>query len=263
MHDALDLRKVRPLADQFEFTIDGENVQLSTVDISEIADICKAIHSAIAPRGKARGREVAVTFRNIRSGTVTLEFESQDSKTALEYKRLIKAISDDDPTGLSNAAKRSAIKLSEKAKSRNWSFALRNGSGETALISPSKPLFSSEFIRGSTSLLARIIRAGGDDKKTATITLANGQRLTALVASEEVTRLLGQRLYETIEIQCEARWFNKDGSVIWLKITGIGNYSVAARNPVQAIAELSALSKGIWDKIDPDAFVRDIRSCED
>jgi hypothetical protein len=207
-------------------------------------------------------REITATFQTIRDGSVTLVLEAANSKVASEYSRLIDAIVADDPAGLSASARQSAARLSEKARQRNWSFQLRNGSGHAASISPVIPLFAYSSTLGATSVVARVIRVGGDGKRTATIQIAGGQKLTADVLSQELTRALGQRLYETLELHCEAAWSNKDRSILSLKIVGIGEYSERERDPQQALAELSEISGGIWDAIDPTSYVREIRSSE-
>ena len=121
-------------------------------------------------------------------------------------------------------------------------------------------LVASARIRGRTSLIVSVIRVGGEDKRTATIRLSDGRKLTATVASQELAKQLGARLYQTIEVNGEAEWSSKDVVVLEFKIDGIGNYSESSSDPVEALTKLSELSDGFWDSVDPDAYIREARS---
>jgi hypothetical protein len=121
-------------------------------------------------------------------------------------------------------------------------------------------LFSPPEIRGSTSLVIHLIRVGGEERSTATIRVPDGQKLTAEIASSRLAQELGTMLYQDIEVCGEAAWASKTYKLLEFKITGIGPYKESESDPLHAIEQLSVLSRGIWDNVDPRQYVADIRA---
>jgi hypothetical protein len=177
-------------------------------------------------------------------------------------ERFIGAIENDDPSCLSPAARQNADLLSQKARLRGWHIGVYSDDAHQTRIAPDTPLFSSVQTRGRTSLIVSVIRVGGEDKRTTFVRLPHGQKLTATIASRDVAKQLGANLYQTIEVNGEATWSSKDGTLLHLRIDGIGEYSEACSNPIAALTELSKVADGFWDKIDPNIYVREARSSE-
>lgn len=137
---------------------------------------------------------------------------------------------------------------------RKLAILLKTAEGLEAQV----PLFHTPEIEGETSLLAYIIRVGGENPPTATIRVDNA-RLTVPIVSQEVAEKLGPSLYRFVELHGKATWRASDWELTDFRILDVGPYREDKSNPRAALDELAAASDSIWDSIDPNEFVRELR----
>ena len=246
---------------KLQFTILGENVGPETVDILDLAELLREYRSALAETVRDAGvpsEEIHVSVVSLRKGNSLVADVVADEKTYRNSGRLIQAVNTGDPSGLPRRARLSLVRMGRKGKTRAWDFGLGRDS-ESAIIRHDKEVFERAVIRGGTSLLVYIIRAGGEPKRTAKIRLPDNEEFTADVASRRTAEQLGNLLYQTVEVRGEARWTADDMKLIGFRIDRVGDYIERDSDPVGALNKLAEASHGFWNTVDPDEYIRELR----
>lgn len=252
------------MSSEIQVTIDGVDVRPDTVPLSDLLDVLNKFNAALSATARHAGMaptDIHISLIGVQSGSDTLVL-STDAQTHGHAQRIIEAIEESDAGQLPPEAERSLRDLWKKAATREWDIGIQrlNGSSQAATIRSSRPLFQQARAKGATAFVVRVIRVGGEGKPTATVLLADGQKLTASVASPELAEHLGSLLYKHVEVRGDAVWDTTDWSVREFTIREVGEYTEETSNPVAALDNLAKASQGFWDTVDPTVFIREQRS---
>lgn len=250
------------MSNKIALTINGEGVSPETVPIADLIHILSQFSTALKATAESQGtlpRNINISLVDIRDGSDELTLHT-DAKTHKHAQRIVDSLSSGDASGLPAKARNSLQNLWSRLNSRKWDVEVsRNGKSTAATIRHDKPLFGSTTTAGTTSVVAYIIRAGGDDP-TVAIKLQTGERLTAAVESRDLAQSLGKLLYKNVELIGEAMWATADFKMLTFRVTEIGKYVQEQSDPAATLETLSRLSGGLWDEIDPDEYLSDMRS---
>ena len=245
---------------EIHMAIEGEGVKPETVSLTDLIFVLRRISTAVSATARDAGVEdIQVSLVSIDHGSDRLTFKT-DPSTYKYAARVIEAVIRRDPTKIPPIARQSLGDLWKKADQRSWKFSLQRGAGSGAIasIDPHFPLFDTPTVEGETSLLAYVIRVGGENPPTAQIRV-QGAKLTVPVASQEVAEQLGPNLYRHVEVYGKATWRVSDWELTDFRILGVGSYAEKTSDPRGALDELAAASQGTWDEVDPAKFVKELR----
>lgn len=152
--------------------------------------------------------------------------------------------------------------ISNQAVRRSWAMEfqedpqLRIASAEISEAHP-VPSPSMATAEGTTTLYGRCVRVGGATRPRAEIRVANGQ-LKNIDLSEGLAKALAKRLYEEVCIEGQATWRTDT----WSLESFIGKRLTEFRSadPVDGFRRLATASRGCWDDVDAEEYVRQMRS---
>jgi hypothetical protein len=244
---------------EIQLTIDGEHVTPATVALTDLLDLLAKFNAALLATAKHAGmnpKDMQVSLTVIESGSNVLTLATDD-RTNEHAQLIIDAIRDSDVTTLPAAARQPILDLWDKACSRKWEIRVARSDGARACgtIRPDSPLYEQADARGATSIVAHILRVGGEDRPTANFRLPDGQQLTSRVVSRELAERLGHLLFKHVELKGDAVWSLPGWNLTSFVITDVGDYTEETSDPVNALNELAEASNGAWDTIDPTEYV--------
>jgi len=163
----------------------------------------------------------------------------------------------------------SAVKeLSEIAKTLHCKIELRlPGSAKQygdvlAKITPTtfSEISSSVFIKGDTSVFARIERVGGATEMHCGIRIASQPRKMVIchVADSDLIRKLGQYMYQNVLLSGHATWLRRSKHLKYFNVTSFEKPKIGSiRDALNRIHEAGGKA---WDRIkDPDAKIAEMR----
>ncbi|MGO8751351.1 MAG: hypothetical protein ACLQNE_35845 [Thermoguttaceae bacterium] len=249
------------MSKEIRVTISGENVSLETLDWGDTIELLKDLRIALcamAAPGRT-GEAMHVSLASIQEGSVTIAMRADDRARNV-LGRITSAIERDDPSGIPIKARRGIRSISKRAKLRSLNVGLDGDDVPRATITHDHAVFTTPKMHGATSLLARVIRVGGEGKATAKLRLSDNEEITAHVPNADLAQALGALLYQRVELRGEATWSARSFKILAFKVTSLGTYIESKSDPVRALAELREASHGFWDTVDPDEYIRELRS---
>lgn len=254
------------MSSEIKITIAGKDVRPDTVPLPDLLDILQKMHSVIVATAQDSGvkkDDIKISLTGVSGGSDTLTL-TVDDKTLRHAQRVVDAVKTKNAALIPRRARAGLYDVWKKASAKSWHVKIQrgtNGSVESsATIDPNKSPFSNTVTSGDTSLLAYIVRVGGENPSTANLRIAGHQKVTATIKSRDVAEQLGGYLFQYVELQGKATWNTEDWSIHSFVINSIGSYCEKNSNPAGALEELAQTSSGIWDTVDPDDFLREIRS---
>jgi hypothetical protein len=251
------------------FRIEGSGINPQSLPLGELLPLLDNLLAATFATAKGEApsvtqRSLPISLTDIRPGSATMVFEAE-SVAHISITNIIYALEGDEERAkrVPQSARSRIERIQQRVKARNWKVSLgasENGDWRETTIAPDTILFSEPVTRGSTSLLAYIIRVGGEFKRTVTIKFPDLSHLTARVATRELTEQLGEMLYDYVELHGDAEWYSRNWMLKSFKVTGIGDYRESTSEPIRALQDLGDASAGFWDNIDVDQYLREMRS---
>lgn len=169
-----------------------------------------------------------------------------------------------DGTLLSPKARDAVKRIHGRAKKSGWSsFGIESWESSKSvrkvLVEPSRKLFDSPRIQGGTSVLAHVIKAGGDvGRRRAEIKLPDARRINAQVKTQDLTEKLGHLLYQTVELTGHAVYNSQTIELVELEIRAIGTF--AGSDPIEAVQQLPDLGGGGWEGVKVVDRIEDFRN---
>jgi hypothetical protein len=239
-------------------------VRPDTISLTDLLELLRRFNTATVATSLENGLspdEVFLSLPAISQGSAVLTLRANE-RTFKNASRVVDAIARRDASLIPPMARRALHDVWKKAQKRSWAITIQPSNGvdapSSAVIDPNVTLFSTLSASGSTSVLAYIVRAGGENPPTATIRV-QGERLTVPVAGQDIAERLGGLLYQFVELHGQAVWSTNDGRLVDFRIRELGPYSERRSDPRGALDELATASGGYWDTIDPDDYMRDQR----
>jgi hypothetical protein len=255
------------MADDLTFILDGEDILPGAVALADLGYMLQQFELAVKDVARSVGdnpEAIKIALTEIRSGSV--EYALVANNPAKQHTAAIAAaVNHRDGTSIPWSARRKVELIHGRAKKKNMAFGVRGekspGIQFSFKVQPNDKLFDAPRTRGATSILAYIIKAGGDPGNlTSEIRTSDGQRLTAAVRSEDVALQLGALLHQTVELHGVAVWNSENWKLHHFSIDEVGAYRKKDSDPVAALGQLHAISGEFWDQIDVTAYFNDLRS---
>lgn len=253
------------------FNIKGISARPDTIGMGELGDLLKrleaAIRSAVSPEDRIEqsgNPDPLVSLVSLREG------DSSDMGMAvLDYgvpalAGITEAIATGDYSRIAPDSQAELSNISKWVSRRKFELEIEEDSQfniRRAVISRKRPVPSPSStaltVDGVTTAWGYLVRAGGE-KPRAALRFPNGTKVT-ITADEIVTKELGGRLYEDVGIEGIGTWRIRDWKLVAFKATRVLEYRPQQTDPVQTFKDLANASKGRWDEIDAETFVREIR----
>ena len=129
-----------------------------------------------------------------------------------------------------------------------------------SLLILSRRVSKSVFVSGETTLIGRVQRVGGATKMRCALRVEGIERLLFCdVASQEVSRQLGAKIYQEVEARGIAKWFQRSWTVFEFRIESIGD--APARKPLrEALEALRQAGGKAWESVeDPEGLLQELR----
>jgi hypothetical protein len=152
--------------------------------------------------------------------------------------------------------------LSAIAKSLGCKIVIKSSedSDILATIEPStyEKVSESLLVSGDTSITGTVERVGGaTDTRCALRVDFQPNLLYCGVATKEVARKLGERLYQSVVVTGTAHWLRGNWRVMRFRINEM--YQPIATNLLEAVQEIRKAGGSGWDKIgNPAKFLREV-----
>jgi hypothetical protein len=258
-----------PAKKQITFTIEGSGVSPQSLPLGELLLMLDNLFGATVATAKGEfpsvsAQSLPISLTEIQPGSATMVFEA-DSVAHISITNIIYALEGDEERAkkVPQTARARIERIQQRVKARNWRATLAasdNGDWREATIAPDTILFAEPVTKGTTTLLAYIIRVGGEFKRTATLKFADLSHITARVATRELTEQLGEMLYDYVELHGEAEWYSRNWLLKSFRVTGVGSYRESTSQPLKALQDLQDVSGGFWDSIDVNEYLRELRS---
>ena len=249
---------------QFRFDIVGpkpNEVELSDL-ISVLQEVVKAI-GALASVGTPKGDVATISLVGIVEGSdgLLLEVRRQGVPAA---RKLARAVRTNRYADLPRGAHAALHNMSQLARRRQWKGYRIRKSVKLNLNRPAEMLADSvpspaerAVVRGTTTLLAKCLRAGGATVPKAELRLVDVPDLLHIEVSEVIARDLGHRLYDEVVLTGEAEWDAKSLELQSFKATEVATfYQVPAAD---GFARLAEIAKGRWNDTDALKFIATVR----
>ena len=116
------------------------------------------------------------------------------------------------------------------------------------------------YLTGPSTLVGTVERVGGATNRHCGLRLIQARhQLRCSVASDDLVKELGQRIYGRVTVQGIATWYRHDWRVTHFHIQAVESYEGGTATEV--FAELRRASGGAWDRVeDPEAFIAELRA---
>jgi hypothetical protein len=249
---------------RLNFKIDGEDVSPETVSFADLSEIVKTLEAALASVARSSGErsrkgELSVSIVGIGPGsdTVTLAVPPRVLTAASRVSRSLEGNNFVDfPLG----ATRGLRKLWKIMNRRDWTFSfIPDGNGVAASqISPEVEILRPNSIRGRTTVYGKCERVGGVHRQTMRIRLLTGESSNFIVKSKALAQKIGTKLHTVIGVEGEAWW---DAHTLRMqKFVADSLLDYNPTSPKETFSELAKSADGFWENIDPDEYVKGLRS---
>lgn len=239
----------------------------SEVDIEDLARILEDLKKAVAgclPAGRAMPADelaARVSLVDVVEGSDGLVFEVQPH-AAHALSRISRALHSRSYENLPSASHTALYRLNQFTAKRAWGIRIRPkksaGIERVEMLEANyvDPPDQRRTLSGTTTLLARCLRVGGATTPMAELRIPN-KLLLYVEVTESVARELGKRLYDQVVLTGHAVWDAKDGDLLEFKVKEVNSFRGV---PVDiAFKELAAASRGRWENVDADSFVKLVR----
>jgi hypothetical protein len=237
----------------------------SEVDIEDLAtildDLKKAVAGCLLANKDAPEPAARISLVDVVEGSDGLVFEVQP-QAAAAISTLSRALRSRSYGDLPSASHSALYRINQFTAKRAWGIRIRAkksvGVEPVEVIEPDHvdPPTNRRTLSGSTNLLGRCLRVGGATTPRAELRLTN-ERLLYVEVTENVARELGKRLYDQVVLGGEAVWDAKDGELQEFKVKEVTTFRAVPVNI--AFKELASASRGRWDNVDAESFVKRVR----
>lgn len=249
---------------EFTFSIDGKDVSPSTVAARDLFDLILSLEAAIAATAQGLGATDAddLQFSLVRisdgSDAAGLALSEQMFRGAEVVSRSIKQ---NDFTALPPEAHGHLRRLWKRSRATNWSLSIipKDNGIVRCVIDPRVEILRPTPIAGRTTLYGTLDRIGGERKPTAVLIVPHLGRLTIRIATRAFAQELADSLFEAIGLEGEATWNSESWEIEDFHADRIVP-DFQQVTPSEAFAHLATAAGDRWDEIDPDEYVRELRS---
>ena len=265
------MSKAKKPAPDFEVLFDGKGVYPEVIPLGALTETLSAIRR-LAAGGEAPDEdeeegdadEGSIRLLGVKRGSAVFQFFSPSAESDLEHFREAGRVMEaPEQLGENDYLLRPIELLSGIARRLNCSLVVRKASGSKAVLARIGPtsyekISESLFLSGETAFTGRVERVGGATVRRCALRVPFQSRLLLCkVATEEVARQLGGKLYQEVAVAGEARWLRSNWKVVSFQISSIQQpESGSLLEAFQALHD--AGGKG-WNGVsDPKAHIEEV-----
>jgi hypothetical protein len=261
-------KKPTPL---FEVLFVGSGVYPEKIPLGILTDTFAAVRRLAAGAetqeeecDEEEGQEDSVVrLLSVKRGSAVFAFVAQAAPSTLARLRGAgKVVDEPDEFGDNDYVLKPIELLSATAKRLNCSVVVREAGNKAVLatIGPTSYQRIAEhlFLTGETAFTGRVERVGGATVRTCALRVPFQSRmLYCRVATEEVARRLGERLYQEVAVQGTATWLRNSWRVVGFTVNSI--YQPQAGSLSEAFQALRDAGGKGWDGIDdPRGYLEEV-----
>ena len=257
---------MKALPASIEIRLIGDNIQPGAVSSRELADIIASVEEMVAAvvvqkHPDVPTNEVIVGLVSVGAGSVRLEFASPLSDLMdVAYSEIAETVVSQDYTKLPSDTVKGLRTISGIARRRNCSIEMRASNGRSrvlAVIEPSTLVDIPDVQKysGPTTLHAKVIRVGGKTP-TVMVELPDGNTLYVKV-KQGVAIEMAQWLYHWVMLTGEARWNYDERAIDDFEVERFAPFDDVPID--EAMAGLAALVGSVFDDVDAEEYVADLR----
>jgi len=243
----------------YQFKIDGDNISPQTVPLPKLLGVLGDFYKAInATSPETEDENVCdVSLTNITTNSCDVELTlSEASFKGVE--KITSSIQRDDISELPKVAQEALNSIWKYAKNNHWVIGLNNlQTNQGVKILPDSKLFIDYHVFGVTSVVGVLDRIGGSDNPTCKIKTKNEGEFTAKIKTKKLAEQISPRLFKTIAVEGEATWDIRDWKVTAFTITKLLDFEDVG--PKQAFENIAKAAGDVWDGVDADDYVSDLR----
>ena len=258
------------MAEEVSFILDGEGVTLAGIELADLAYMLEQFELAVKDVARDAGddpAEVKLSLVGVAEGSG--DYTLRANKKAIAHTaKIAAAVSNRNGTSIPWNARAKVERIHGRAGKRRMSVEVKGekspGVHFRAKMLPNERLFDAPRSFGATTVVARVIRSGGEQgSRTAELELSDGQKIVAAVQTKELAVDLGKLLYETVELHGRVIWNSENWKIHKFTVIEIGSYSKQGSSPTSALNELRGIVGGMWDQIDVTSHFLDLRAGDD
>jgi hypothetical protein len=259
-------------ANEFLLQIVGQDVSPQSVDLDDLTVVIRGFIGALTSIAGAANNDIIllalidVSGRQLGRDILTLTGSEKSLDSA---RQLIRSLNAEKQDAIPSGARNNLREIWKTVFRNGWDACEFSGNGSnigSASIARDKELFPEVgTFRGDTVLYGECVRAGGEGRRTATLKLLNGERLTVRLRTKELAKELGHRLYQTVGLQGEAIWQTANNQIVEFRADALTEYTdrdegaTTPRTTTQAFRDLSEAAGNRWENVDPEEFVKEQR----
>jgi hypothetical protein len=243
----------------------GGGILPENVRAGEMAEILIAVEDMVSglvikEHPKLTKDNLLVGLVSIEKGSLNLQFSSQIPEVTLPaFKQLTKSIKTQDFSSLPGTTLRSLAGFSDFIRKKNCEaeFISNNGRAKVlATLTPDIIISSPDYLKGDSVIYGRVIRVGGREPK-AMIETAEGVTVYCEIESEDLARVVGDRLYTWASLKGKAKWDSQSLRLEEFKIVEVSDYGGSVS---RAFEELSLIAgKYFLNILDVEGYVSSLR----
>ncbi len=218
-----------------EIIVTGKDIYPENLGIRNLFRILNSIDRLISSIAKREqpdmDSELHLSLTGINNGSVAISIQSIGNEELFisTYKVFIESIASNTLSLLPEDAIREVKHLSDFTKETGLTlmFPFFGGDGDnTIMINPDTELFipEADYMKGETTIYAKIERVGGIKKPKVTIRLIQGRSIDCDVEDIQLVKNLAHKLYEWVSLKGTALWNVNNLSIIDFKIHQIAGY---------------------------------------
>jgi hypothetical protein len=197
----------------------------------------------------------AIRLLDVKRGSAVYRFVCPKDDGAVEHiKGAGRILSHPEEVGEKDYILSPIDRLSATAKRLNCTIILKKAGSKNGVLAKIEPasydrLAESIFISGDTSFTGEVKRVGGATSMRCALRVSFQNRLLfCSVENEEVSRQLGELLYEDVAVSGLAQWIKGTWKVVGFKVKGVTKLDTKPLS--DAFRELRDAGGHGWDKID-------------
>lgn len=219
---------------------------------------------APAPDDEEPGEEGVVRLIGVKRGSAVFRLWSAKPAPLLDsIEQTARVLNDPEAIGENDYILPPLEELSAAARSLGCVIVLRRPDGDRAILARIGPdayenVSRASLVVGDTAFSGSVQRVGGaTEPRCALRVLFRRRLLYCRVATPEVARFLGQRLYEDVVVQGTARWLKGSWRVVSFTIKSASQPE--AGSPAEAFEALRRAGGDAWDNVpDPRSFLEGV-----
>jgi hypothetical protein len=255
----------------FEVLFDGKGIYPELIPLGTLTQTLSAIRrlasgSAITDEDEEEGssEDASIRLLDVKRGSAVFRFVGPSAVSDLAHLRGVgKVLEVPEELGDNDYVLRPIELLSTIARRLGCSVVVREADAQKAVLAKIEPTSYEQiagrlFLTGETAISGHVERVGGATSRRCALRVAFQSRLLfCRVATEEVARQLGGKLYQDVAVAGTARWLRNSWKVVHFTINSVSQPE--AGSLPEAFKALRKAGGHSWDDVtDPRLYIEEI-----